>query len=489
VGGARAILAESITEQRSSAASIPLRPIGALNRERVLDLSLLALATLLGLTTAFSRTFSVIGIDSASIYVTEVLLLISLALALAATGIRAGVQRVVETVPVTALLVMWVAGAIAIARGLAEFGFTQTRFDVGLVEYSILLPLIALVAATYRRATLLVTTLAAGGFVSVLMFASYEFVSRSFGDEGTLLGLPQAGIGIGAAFYLAWITSRWTHGIETARLHFAVVPIAVLTVGLSETRGAWLAMFAAVAAVAILAPTSRTKALAGTGAVLALAFAVAGAAVVEAVLGERNRVAVVSNVTQDGATTVPNPNDGADLTHDADTAVSDKVLGAAGIGAEGANVEWRLAYWGELVSRTPETPLLGVGFGAPAEFVWRGAEYDFRRTDDGTDTYGPHNGFVDVLYRLGVPAFLGLVAIVGIALWRNRRLVRTGEPSEDRMLAVAIVAMFAGAVVTIVFNDALRVPYLAILFWAPLGLLLVAGRRTERGAPGFSSGT
>jgi O-antigen ligase len=477
---------ESISEQPSSAASLPLRPVRELDRERVLDVALIALVALLGLTTAFSRTFSVIGIDSASLYVTEVLLLGSLVLALAATGVRASVQRVVDTVPVAALLVIWVAGAVAIARGLAEFGFTQTRFDVGLVEYSILLPLIALVAATYRRATLLVTALAAGGFVSVLMFASYEFVSRSFGDEGTLLGLPQAGIGIGAAFYLAWVVSRWTHGTETAKLHYAVAPLAVLAVGLSETRGAWLAMFAAIAVAALLAPTTRTKALAGAGAILALAFAVAGAAATEAVLGERNRVSVDNVVTEEGQQSVPNPNDGADLTHDADSRVSDKVLGAAGVGAEGANVEWRLAYWGELVSRTPDSPLLGVGFGAPAEFVWRGAEYDFRRTDDGTDTYGPHNGFVDVLYRLGIPAFLGLVVIVGVALWRNRWLVGTGESSRHRMLAVTIVAMFAGALVTIVFNDALRVPYLAILFWAPLGLMLVTGRRPERGASGRS---
>jgi O-antigen ligase len=441
-----------------------------LGAEPWLNVSLVLLAGLLALTTAFSREFSVIGLSSGPVYVTEVLLLSSLGLALFHHGLRGAWTRASSVVPMVALLVLWLAGAIALARGLSEYGFTQTRWDVGLVEYSILLPLVALIANTEQRSEALVRALAAGGFCSVLIFGSYELTARTWGDSGTLLGMPQAGIGIGASFYLAWVASRWAHRQPTARIHLVLAPIAVLVVGLSETRGAWLAMFAALAVVGLLAPTLRAKTVTVGAAILALPLAVGGTALFEATLGERNLPAVTGTTTDESGQTV------LDLTQEPDATVGQKLVGAGGGGSEGANVRWRLAYWGELISRAPDEPLTGVGFGRPAAFVWEGTEYDFRRTDDGTDVYGPHNGFIDVLYRMGIPAFGALIAIIGVAGWRLRGLIRSGPADPRRARQVTVAAMFAAATVTILFNDALRVPYLAILFWAPLALLLVEGR-------------
>jgi hypothetical protein len=143
-------------------------------------------------------------------------------------------------------------------------------------------------------------------------------------------------------------------------------------------------------------------------------------------------------------------------------------------GGQGANSSWRLAYWGYLLEESARNPV-GVGFGQPSAFVWSGISYDSRTGDplDPFDVTAPHNSFVNVVYRMGIPALLALLAIVGIALVRLIRAARAAE-GENRSLAIWLIGMIALTGGVACLSVALEGPFLGIFFWTGIGLGLVA---------------
>jgi hypothetical protein len=142
-----------------------------------------------------------------------------------------------------------------------------------------------------------------------------------------------------------------------------------------------------------------------------------------------------------------------------------------------ANAQWRLAFWKFMVKEAAQRPLLGVGFGAPSNFEWNGIRYD-SRTGDPTDPFdvsGPHNSFLNVLYRTGLPGFLALVAIMLIAFVRVVAVIKRTS-GGDKALAIWLAAGIVTTTVSASFNVALEGPFMGIFFWAFIGLALLAPR-------------
>jgi O-antigen ligase len=387
-------------------------------------------------------------------------MLAALGFALWRHGLRGAFDTVAERVPLPLLVVLWLAGAIAVLRGLSAFGLDRTIDDIGLVDYTLVLVLVALVVDSRPRLEAVTLALAGGGLATLLLFGIPDIGARTFSDTSTTIGFPPAAVGLSVSFYIVWVAARIVDGAPPSLPHLILAALGLVVIGLGQARGVWLALGAGLLTVALLSETWRRRALTAACALASVAVSIFGALAVEAALGGR--------VTPEGGE------------------VEFEELGVAGeAGAWGGdeNSRWRLAYWGELLERSVDRPALGAGFGEPSRFVWEGSLYDPRTGGRHFDVTGPHNGFVDVVYRMGVPALAAVLGLIAVALWRLRTsLAGRGRGDPDRLRQVTLLGMFAAAVATVSFNDALRVPYLAIFFWALLGLLLVEGRigRSER---------
>ena len=155
----------------------------------------------------------------------------------------------------------------------------------------------------------------------------------------------------------------------------------------------------------------------------------------------------------------------------------DKLTASFGSTPQQANARWRLAFWRFTIEEAARQPLWGVGFGTPSNFEWSGIHYD-SRTGDPTDPFdvsGPHNSFLNVLYRTGVPGFVALLAILAIALTGLVRLA-TRTRGEDRALTIWLLASIAATAAAASFSVALEGPFMGIFFWMILGLALLAPR-------------
>jgi len=140
-----------------------------------------------------------------------------------------------------------------------------------------------------------------------------------------------------------------------------------------------------------------------------------------------------------------------------------------------ANARWRLSFWKFLLEESARRPFIGVGFGRPSNFEWNGIHYD-RRTGDPQDPFdviAPHNSFLNLLYRTGLPGFLALAAIMLLAVIRLVPVARRTR-GEDKALAIWLLAAIAATTVAASFNVALEGPFMGIFFWAVLGLALLA---------------
>jgi O-antigen ligase len=426
-----------------------------------LDAGIVILAALLFLTEAFGREFSTVGLESIPLYVTEVALLGALGATLWRVRHRFVELLLVERAAIVMVVVYWFAGALAALRGVVDYGVDLTLEDIGLLEFSILLPLVILtVGGSERRSDLLTRVIAFGGIATIFVFGASDLTARTWGDALTLVQWQGIAAGTYLCFYVAWVAAQVVNGITVSRLHWVLAPVAIVLVGMTDQRSVWVALAATLLLVAVTAPTQRLK-LVGSGcAVLAIVLCLGGGLVVEAALGPRNAG-----------------------DQDDDLQIQRELAAfGGGEGEEGENVSWRLDFWSELIDRSASTPVLGVGFGEPAAFAWGDKEYDFRRPAEGdAGVTGPHNGFVDVLYRMGVLALAALVGLIALVLWRLRDLLPANpELRHARARYVALAGMLVAALAMSGFTDALRGPYLGMFPWAIVGLMLADWHVTKR---------
>lgn len=447
---------------RRSATTAPApEPGGAAVLARYPELALLA--ALLLLTAFFSRTFSQ-GISVGPLYVTEIVMGLSFAIAAIRLG-PAGSWAALRRLPLPALAVIWLVGAIATLRGLDAFGFELVEHDIGLLDYTLLLPLLAVVAVDRKRFDAVLWTLVACGFVGMAGFALTYAADQINRETFSLFILQGLASGLYISFAVAWIAARAANAVPTPRWLLALAPAGLLLMALTSQRSVWLVALASLGVVIALAPRpARLRAGLASSAALAAAIvlAIGAQAAIDATLG---------GVETKGA----GEGDGPQLTRELTSF-------GGGDTEEANNIAWRLAYWQELIGRTPSEPLLGVGFGEPAAFFWDGRKYDFRDGRPGTpqhpnsrlDVAGPHNSFVSFLYRLGIPAFLALAFVLFVAVRNVWRAFQGGDLAvADRVALTTLAAMLAGATMTASFNEALTGPFVGLFFWLPLGMLLL----------------
>lgn len=187
-----------------------------------------------------------------------------------------------------------------------------------------------------------------------------------------------------------------------------------------------------------------------------------------------------------GATPLDNPNDAPTLNSGSGIPIWDdvrNVFSNARGDSSGANSHWRLDYWRFLIEKTMKEPALGVGFGKPADFRWRGVLYDARRgiATDPNDITPPHNSFLNVFYRMGLLGLVPLLVLVALALRRGLVRIRNpGTSARDRALLAGFIGAFVFATFIALFNVALENPYIGLFFWTPLAALLVLPRLRPR---------
>jgi hypothetical protein len=463
------------------------------------------LAALLLLTAAFGRQFSKLEVGGLSwLHPTEVGL-VALALApLVRGGTHEWVRRLRASGVLVPLLVLWFFGAIATLRGLQDWGFSQVLHDIGLVEYSVLIPLVLLVVRDRRDFIWLCRVIALGGLLAVAVQAATYWTPLQW-ELAARLDLIAVASGMYACIYIAWIASRVASRAPMARWRYAgfVLAVAVTVIGVS--RAAWLALLAVCAVAVAMAPAGRRLVTAGiVGALVVIGGVVAGPAA-RIQIGEPPALTAVTSTTEDTTGTSEEVADDAadrDASSGSETAqapssvptqdpapVAGGTQVASEIGAsfdssqaEGANARWRLDFWTFLMRQTAHSPLLGVGFGTPSSFVWSGIPYDSRTGNplDPFDVSGPHNSFLNLLYRTGVLALLAVATLMVLAVMRLLSVSRRAG-GEDRALAIWLLAALVATTIVAGLAVALEGPFMGIFFWTVLGLALIApgflGRR------------
>jgi hypothetical protein len=431
-----------------------------------LPLDLVLFGALLVPTAMFGRDFAKIEVPGTPVYITEVMLLAIAALAVRRHGVARSWALIRDRVPIVALGVFLLAGAVAAARGLAGYGFENVTRDIGLVLYAVVVPIAVLVVDDRRRLSLIVKVMVFAGTAAVALWTVAYLGSVLFDVQD----LPRPRGGSAAGLYMSlpvlWAAARWAYGLPLRAIELAVALVGLVAIGLTDQRGNWLAVVVGLGALALMAPAGRrlrtSVAVAG-----AVAFMAAGTGVVEWAAAERG--ATPSHQAAEPAQTAPQPRRGVQAV--------DEIRGiAGGQSSEGSNADWRLAIWKYSLDRMVDSPL-GITLGQPLRFVWNDRYYDFRTGDpnDGLDVTGPHNSFVEVGARMGVAGLVALIALLAVAAYRGITLLRdSAVRSADRYLAAALLAMTATTVVISLLNDALKGPYHAVFFWLLLALLLIA---------------
>jgi O-antigen ligase len=140
-----------------------------------------------------------------------------------------------------------------------------------------------------------------------------------------------------------------------------------------------------------------------------------------------------------------------------------------------ATKRWRLAWWGQIVSYTVQGEhfWLGKGYGINL------AVDDGRRGPDAT-LRSPHNAFMTILARSGVPGLVLWVAFLAALSWRLTTLMLSpGAAPSDRQFAVWALAYLAAFLANASFDVYLEGPMGGIWFWTIVGICIV--RTRERG--------
>ena len=444
---------------------------------------LVALAALLVLTGAFGRTFSKLELGFSWLHPTEAMILVVAAAALVRTPVRewpASLRRSGTLIP---LLILWIWGAVAAVRGLVDWGFTRVLYDIGLIEYSALLALVAIVIRDRSDLLWLCKAIAVAGLLGMAAFALDRWAPLDW-EVSSHLRLIQAASGMYIVIYAAWIAARIAANLKVPLWEYAALSAAIALVIIGHARSAWVGLVVALIIVGAFAIPGRRWAV--TGSLFALVLL--GAAL--SVGAERTppldlpSPSVAASTLSDSIVVSPHANGVKGKPDDSGGRPVEHDDGATGLGEltasfreseQQTNAQWRLAFWKYMLEESAQRPLFGAGFGTPSNFTWNGVHYD-RRTGDPNDPFdvsGPHNSFVNLLYRTGLPGLLALLAILLLAVIRLLPVARRTR-GEDRAIAIWLLAALAATTVAASFNVALEGPFMGIFFWGILGLALVA---------------
>lgn len=94
-------------------------------------------------------------------------------------------------------------------------------------------------------------------------------------------------------------------------------------------------------------------------------------------------------------------------------AANGAIFPSANNGADAANSLWRLRFWIHDIRYTVVHPVSGIGSGPGSHFRYHNQCSDFHATyDDVKQHTGPHNSYVNVMFRLGFPGLFVLLFLV-----------------------------------------------------------------------------
>lgn len=393
-------------------------------------------AALLVCTLVFGKHFSTLTVGPA--YATElVLVAVGSLLVLAWLGGDARLARMPRQ-PMLAVTAYLAAGLIAVAVGWSNSDHYWLLRDSVLAGYALIIPL---VIALFHTGALV------RWITNVLLIAAIA------GNIAWLGGLryPAVAFALYTGFAILPPIVRWACGERVPLWQWAaVVGMLALQVSLA-TRTMWIAL--AAACTVLIATRPPRAADVSMLAILATSAALAFVAYA--------------------------------LPH-LDTQQNAVLRGAVGIApgqasAEAQNSSWRLAFWKHDLQVVAHRPLTGVGFGPPANFCYSQNSYcdDTRTSRDATTVSGPHNSFVNILFRMGLLGLTPLLVLLWLAVRSALRSVRAADRegrAQDGADGRLMIVLFVYACVSASFSVALENPYMGLPFWAVVGLLFVVGR-------------
>jgi O-antigen ligase len=163
------------------------------------------------------------------------------------------------------------------------------------------------------------------------------------------------------------------------------------------------------------------------------------------------------------------------------TAIGQRMIGTFGgssssiVQADAAGTtEARSQTWKFLtdyVTESAQRSVVGVGFG-PNFMFESGASYLLigSRGDTAADPRSPHNYWVTVMTRLGVPGLLLFAALMAAVMTKGRRLI-SSMPDEPLLFLAGLIVL--SLLFPFTFGVILEAPFGAIPFFWSVGILLV----------------
>jgi O-antigen ligase len=405
---------------------------------RVTSMAFSLFGTFLVLLYAGSREFAYLGVafGDVTIFVSEICLAVTGALLLRnLPTLREFRKSGVCPLPLAAYLLL---GCVALARGVSEFGLEAIR-DSALCYYAVAFILTVLLTQTWRAVKLLIITCYFGwALAGILVFYKYA--------EGLGIYLP------------AHEVVRYAAGSQAVSA-VASVGSAVAIIGQSVNRRVKLLFYALglgqlLVALFLIQHRSLIIALAGTLLVviycclpyrwpiivLALWCVVAVGLLPVFLGGKLGDLPPIVGQTLQRLETILAPQ-------------------------EDANSHWRIVVWKEALKSGATHPILGTGFGPPFA-----VDLGYRVDHD----IDPHNSYVAIFYRLGIPGILALL-FLWVPILREAFLSCRSDP-ERRLWVGMALSGHVGVAIFAFFNVAFEGPYMGIPFWVSLAIVQQASR-------------
>ena len=334
---------------------------------------------------------------------------------------------------VAPLVIYFVVGAIALFRGLPEYGIGAIR-DSALCYYAVAFPLTVLLTPTRRHVKALMIMCCAG-WAGAAIVVIYRYVTGSGLDLG-INNVVRYGAGtqaVASASSAGAALASFSQNVRRvprATLLFLGIGQVLIGVFLIQHRTVSVAILVAMIGVTHFCLRDRWPLL-----LLVLGCALGIVLLPLGLMSGTGTLPPLVEKTFERLETISAPN-------------------------EEASSRWRLVIWRQAMSYGMSHPLMGAGFG-PALVPDSGYPVN--------DRVDPHNSYIAIFYRLGLPGIIALLLLWIPILRRAHQRCRV-EPAARFRIGIALSAHLAVAVFAC-FNVVLEGPYMGIPFWVTLALL------------------
>jgi hypothetical protein len=136
---------------------------------------------------------------------------------------------------------------------------------------------------------------------------------------------------------------------------------------------------------------------------------------------------------------------------------------------------WRFDWWKKIVDYTFKGP-----------YFWTGKGYGINLADDDGfqvmpdhSLRSPHNAFMTVLARSGVPGLVLWLAFLGVLFFQAARMIYARPPRPDRLLIGWVTIYTLVLLFNACFDVFLEGPMGGIWFWSMAGILLVCSQERD----------